>query len=288
MRLNKFHGGLVLAIAAAAAAEELSTNARDMFYSAADLVAVKKPAPPPRTRASRPKPNEPEPEPQPSRPLPELTDGRRRVSAVPETQYALATLNAVPLGLRYSILLKKGDGVTEVRPDRESHAGDSIRLSVMGNQPGYLYVVARGSSGIWTPLFPHPESAQMDNRIEAGRTYQIPGGPDEYFTFDQQTGEEHLFLLLARQPVRDLDDLMRGLTGTPQPLSSPPLTLEARSRLNDQFIDHLRGEVATRDLIFTKGNTSAGVKDDAVYVVNVNTSVTGSPRVVADVRLVHR
>src|SRR5712692_6553291 len=101
MRLNKFFGGLVLAIAAAAAAEEFSTNARDMFYSAADLVAVKKPAPAttrPRP-TSRPKPNEPEPQPQ--RPLPELGDGRRRVSAVPETQYALATLNAVPLGLRY-------------------------------------------------------------------------------------------------------------------------------------------------------------------------------------------
>lgn len=300
--------GLLMAALAGflAGAQEPLINARDAFFSASDMVAIQKKTatkksaktvPVRRTEPSRQEGGKsagPKPELASAPPLREAESYFQKVALTPE--------NLPPMGLRYSLLKRTPQGLSEVSVETEFHAGDSIRLSVMGNRRGYLYVIARGSSGVWTPLFPHPESSQLSNEIVPGRLYQVPGGEGEYFTFDEQPGEERLFLLFSARPVDDLEELISTLSGkrapAPERPSRPAPTLSASNRYNDAWVDQLRAQVQSRDLVFTKvdKDTAAapapvgGGPEAAVYVVNASTAgaAAGAGRVVAELTLRHR
>ena len=243
-----------------------------MFYSASDLLPGRKTPPAP---AKKHDGGSQRPEPAAHRPP--AKDAEQYFQTVGQTER--------PLGLRYTLLREAGGALVESTPGTVFHSGDLIRLSVMGNQRSYVYVVSRGSSGVWSPLFPNAASAQRSNEIVPGRAYQIPGGPGEYFRFDKEPGEERIFILLSRQPVTDLDALVRGLAGEQRPMP----TLQADNRWNDSTIAELRG-VVQRDLVFTKVDeppAAAGVHaEHAIYVVN-RKSALGSG-VVADVILEHQ
>jgi hypothetical protein len=264
-----------------AGAQGPEINARDVFYSAADLLGPRKGAP-----AAQPKkPTAPAPV-KKAAPAPAPV----AVPKDPESHFLNVSNEARPLGLRYSVLKQTRGALTEVMPDTVFRAGDHIRLSVMSNQKGYLYVISRGSSGIWTPLFPHPESSQKSNAIVAGRKYQVPGGEGEFFTFDEQAGKEQIFILLAQQPVDDLDTLISTLeTPTANQPSTSPALLKADNRLNDSVIDRLRGELQARDLVFTKVDKEPAAQETAVYVVKPVSSGPGAKnRVMVDLALNHQ
>jgi len=195
-----------------------------------------------------------------------------------------------PLGLRYTILKRTGDQQAEVNSDTVFHAGDRIRLAVEANDDGYLYVVNRGSSGTWKVLFPSPEIKNGDNRIQRLANYDIPSGYT--FTFDEQGGEEKLFVVLSRQPEPDLEKLIYSLgQGT---ISQPdektvekPKMILASAAFTDDMIGKLRN-VYARDLIVEKvDDGDAGPRHEkAVYAVNPNGSADS--RVVADITLKHQ
>ena len=125
-------------------------NARDMFYSAGDMMGAKKseaaPAKPTHSRQTVPR------GPGATKPAAPVIE----IPSVKDAEVHFQTVSSpaeLPLGLRYSILKKTGDGgLVEVKPDSVFHSGDSIRVSAMGNQKGYLYIISRGSSGTWTPF----------------------------------------------------------------------------------------------------------------------------------------
>ena len=279
-----------------AGAQEPEINARDVFYSAADMMGpARRPAatvlpqkmPPKKPASSTVSVKKPGPQ----------SPAAQHVMAVvvpkdPENHFLQVSNESRPLGLRYSILKQTGGSLAEVTPDTVFKAGDAIRLSVMSNQKGYLYVISRGSSGIWTPLFPHPESSQKSNEIVAGRKYQVPGGDREFFTFDERSGKEQIFILLAQQPVEDLDTLISSISSPPAnpPATSPamPAVLKADNRLNDSVIDRLRGEMQTRDLVFTKVDKEAASPETAVYVVKPSAGPGAKNRVMVDLALNHQ
>jgi hypothetical protein len=222
-------------------------------------------------------------------------------SLAPEAQVvqaAYSQASAVPLGLRYSILKRIGDARTvEVDADTVFRAGDRIRLSVEVNDRGYLYIIHRGSSGIWKPLFPSAEIAGGNNFVERGRTYEIPAG--YVFTFDEQPGMEKLFIVLSRQPESSLEELIyslkRGGSVAPEPsIKTKPQqpatkTLLAQNvrPIQDSLVDRLRNAYS-RDLIIEKVDetTPGSKKEKAVYAVSP--SLAPDARVVADVSLNHQ
>jgi hypothetical protein len=206
---------------------------------------------------------------------------------------AYTTENSVALGLRYSILKREGSESTEVDPDTVFRSGDRIRLRVDVNTVGYLYIINRGSSGNWNPLFPAAKIAKGDNHVQKGIQYEIPAG--YVFTFDEQPGTEKLFIVFSRQPVSDLEELIYSLTGgqnpkTPQRPDDGKILL-AQANIGDRVIDRFRN-VYSRDLIIEKVDEatppppSAPSKEKAVYVVNPSKSADA--RVVADVTLIHK
>lgn len=203
--------------------------------------------------------------------------------AQPHLVRVSAKMSAQPFGLRYTLLARQSDGgYTEVLPETVFHSGDKVKLSVMANQPGYLYIIEQGSSGSWIPLFPAQNAAPESNHVEAGRVYLVPSASDESFQFNQQPGKEHLFILLSREPIADLDQVIFGLqrkssapasapapTSTaPAPPQSTPLMV-ADNRITDALVERLQ----SRDLTLVKDTSQQETSDaqygeKAIYVVN--------------------
>jgi hypothetical protein len=249
-------------------------TARELFYAAVDTPsAARKPA----KAAAKPKPVRKN-----AAPSDETEAGD---PPVPKTTVAYKPHSA--LGLRYTILKRSGDSQTETDAETVFRAGDRIRLAVEANDDGYLYVVTRGSSGTWKLLFPSSEIKDGDNRIQRHTRYEIPSGYT--FTFDEQAGEEKLFIVLSRQPEPDLEGLIYSLgqnSSAPAETQKPKMLL-ATTAFSDDVIGKLRNAYA-RDLIVEKvDDEQAGPKKEkAIYAVNP--SGTADSRVVADVTLKHQ
>lgn len=222
------------------------------------------------------------------------TDASQNVGAKSEK----TVKGASPLGLRYSIVKQVGGESVEVDPESVFRSGDRIRLNVQANDNGYLYIVLRGSSGRWSPLFPSREILSGDNRVKKGGEYEIPLG-SVWFAFDEQPGTEKLFIVLSRQPEPDFEKLVKSLR---QDNSAPQITsgstkksntddegaVQVVASLDDGTVGKVRGQVRSRDLVFQKvdESTPGGKKEQAVYIVNRTGSADS--RVVVDVSLNHQ
>ena len=253
-------------------------TARELFYSPVDTppAAPHKPAKP----AAKPKP--PSRKNAPADTEPTVASNAPSAPVVPVAYRPQGPHPA--LGLRYTILKKQGNEQAEADADATFHAGDRIRLAVEANDDGYLYVVNRGSSGTWKLLFPAPEIKDGDNRVQKRVRYEIPSGYT--FTFDEQAGEEKLFIVLSRQPEPDLEGLIYSLGQGGKPAAEKPKVLMASAAFGDDVIGRLRNTYA-RDLIVEKvDDEQTPKKEKAVYAVNPTGSADS--RVVADVTLKHQ
>jgi hypothetical protein len=292
--------GIIALVAAAQDAPKAQFTARELFYyapptaSAATTTATARP-PAPKSTATRPKPvqldstNPPAPQPSQSGELP----GGGRILTAAAT--APAPTAGTPLGLKYAILKLVDGEMTEVAPDSVFHAGDRIRFNVETNGPGYLYIVSQGSSGAWKPMFPSSEVEDGSNRVEGFRAYTMP--PRTRLYFDEQAGEEKVFIVFSRAPEQDLEKIVYSLQGgkakpvsqpaAPSPAAASGQTLIASAAIDNGMVGRLRDTYA-RDLIVEKitENTPGDRKEKAVYVVNPSGS--RDSRVVADLTLVHK
>ena len=258
-----------------------------MFHSAAGLVVPAK-----ATQAPAPK-RAPVPKPKLAKPNPPSAsaDTREPAAAAPVSLAANR-----PLGLRYSILKQvSGARTGEVDSDAVFRSGERIRLTIESNDNAYLYIVQRGSSGNWSLLFPSPEISGGNNLIQGGRQYEVPAG--HWFAFDEQAGEEKLFIVLSRPPEPDLERMIYSIRqGHPEPPATAPAEQTAGNRLlaqnlppiGDDVVGKIRSQVVARDLVFEKvdESTAGEKKEKAVYVVNRTGSADS--RVIADVTLKHQ
>ena len=139
----------------------------------------------------------------------------------------------IPLALRYSILRREASGdYREVDSDAVFQSGDKIKLQVKSNDRAYLYVAIFGSSNNWSVLFPNPEIDHGNNVVERNQMYEIPGG-DDRFTFDSQKGKEKLVLMLSRQPIANIDQVIYNMDKN-QSGPLPARVLSARAEAPDQ------------------------------------------------------
>jgi len=274
-RLNAFflYSGTAVACFAwgcVALGQQPELNARDAFWSSADLVG-KRPTPARVSAPSRrPSVVEPVVSGQTTSPKPAPS-----VAVVDSNTLEKVSVHA-PLGLRYAVLKKLEDGTyQEISPEAVFHAGDQIRLSLMSNQEGFLYVIEQGSSGRWVPLYPAGRPNSEGNKLVPGKEYIVPASGAWRFT--GEPGQEKLFVMLSRSPETNLDETIASLKNH-------------QEGLNDQLVAQLRSEVQSRDLVFTSGDDTqpAAQGDKASYVVNKATSQTPDPHVVVDVVLSHK
>jgi hypothetical protein len=299
MQIRKWTCGFFL-VAAAVMAQTAPQNgkklsARELFYAETPPPApAKAPAAKPVRQSVATVPTKASPPPA----APATVNGNFSPTSARTAIVPAAYSPEKPLGLRYSFLRNAGgDEYREVDPDTVFHSGDHIRVAVQSNDEGYLYIVMKGTSGSWKVLFPSAEVADGSNRVASGRQTLIPPPPDR-FAFDEQAGEERLFIVLSRKPEPSLEKLIYSLgsagpapAGAPAEAQEPPkhlLTAQNMSPVDDALVGRLRNQIYARDLVFEKVDdaTPGDKKEKAVYVVNP----TGSPesRLVADVTLKHQ
>jgi hypothetical protein len=213
------------------------------------------------------------------------------------------SLQTRPLALRYSLLRQDSNGnFGEADPKAQFISGDRVRLVIESSDTAYLYVVSQGSSGVWKVLYPAPSNDANSNRVVPTKRYDIPG-TNQTFTFNDQAGEERLFVILARKPEPDLEKLVHSLSQqatTPAATPTLPSGKNSASQLaenlsvKDDVMDRFR--VLSRDLVVETVTVdaapqrpkpeAAAARENAVYVVNPKAGEDG--RVVADIRLIHR
>jgi len=207
------------------------------------------------------------------------------------------------LGLRYTIEKVAGGSAEPVSIHSVFHSGDRIRISVEVNDTAYLYVISRGSSGTWSPVFPSKDVEDGSNRVEAGRKYNIPAGKGHVITFREPSGAEKLFIVASRVPEPSLERLMYAIHSGEAPSNAAPaanpaepsgavkMLMASAEPIGDQTIGDLRAY--SRDLIVEDAGAEAqqpdhsgAGQDESFYAVNP----TGSPysRVVADITLNHQ
>ena len=251
-------------------------SAREIFYSP-KLPASRPAVNPQRSTAPAPKAIEPSPAPAPQRD--KETPARGGTATVQNLSYS-------SLGMRYSLLRRSGPGqYAEVDPETIFRSGDGLRVSAESNDPAYLYIVARGTSGAWNVLFPNAAINKGDNRIEPHSRYEIPAGGQ--FTFDEQPGTERVFVVLSRTQESDLEELIYSLNPTPSPTKTAASFKTIAPNIPDALVGKIRQQFASRDLVFEKvDDATSARKEKAMYVVNANGTANG--RVVVDLSLKHQ
>lgn len=116
----------------------------------------------------------------------------------------------VTLGLGYTLYLKgTNEEAIRVNPTQEFHSGDAVRLVVEPNIEGYLYVFHTENDGQPTMIFPDARLKRGDNKVQAHVPYEVPASDDpepslRWFVFDQKSATEHLFLVLSRNPLKNV------------------------------------------------------------------------------------
>jgi Domain of unknown function (DUF4384) len=196
------------------------------------------------------------------------------------------------LGLRCSLLLRGPDKeYNEVTLGTVFHSGDHLRLSLLANQSGYLYVVQKGSTGAWSPVYPPPSAAPDAAKISPGQLEVVPGGT-KAFQFDEHPGAERLYVILSRTPIEDIDRVIRNLSHGAAAPASPAdasLELEAKNVIPDELVQKLAG----RDLKLVDeetvdaSSTSAPDSERAVYVVAKKSDTPSSEQVILSLELRH-
>jgi hypothetical protein len=193
---------------------------------------------------------------------------------------------AVHLGFRYNVVLvdPSSGKSTAVDSNRNFHSGECFAIEVESNRSGYLYVLAKQSSGGWRPLLPTAEMSGETNVLDPGKKLRTP---QQYcYEIHDPPGSETLFVVLSREP-RDFYDLYEGIKGksntpfvkpdiAPRPAENLPEMADAR-RVNTA-VAQMANKFGTRDIAIRKVSKplASGEAPGSVYVVNASAAPTTS------------
>lgn len=197
-------------------------------------------------------------------------------------------VGATHLGFRYNLALIDEEGKHHVvSADRVLKAGDCVSIELQSNRSGYLYVLAKQSSGSWIPLIPSRDMADEKNVIDPGKNLRIPKG--YCFAIHDPPGTETLFVVLSRDP-KDFLELYEGIKrkgGTTATVAKSSSKHSEEKDLNTA-VEQLNEKFGTRDLSVQKipEPTEKGEARGSVYVVNSSDKPVSS--IAAKIEIRHR
>ena len=162
---------------------------------------------------------------------------------------------AVTLGLKYRVWKIQDDKPVDADPHGPWAVGEAIRLGLEVNDGGYLYIVHRQPNGMWRRLFPTPEIDRGSHFVRGGVIYPIP--PDEGLPLTFQSGPERVFVVLAREPIRELEGLVGPLAPENTVSAAPP------PEISEAVVEKVRTLMNARELA-----TERVAGERTVYAVN--------------------
>jgi hypothetical protein len=242
-----------------------SQGARELYYGA----MVQKDSPPPIHRVS-------------------TSSGSGTAGAVTAVSTA-----AVHLGLRYNLVQIDADsGKSQpVAPDRIFRTGECFALDIETNRAGFLYVLAKQSSGSWNPLLPSsdPEMAAESNTILPGKKVRIP--LEHCFEIKNPPGVETLFVVLSREP-RDSFDLYEKIKAPEAPRQAPQRSSAsiqvADASIAEDAVARIRERFGTRDIAIRRVSQPLAAAEPAGSVYVVNSSVSPASNIATQIEVRHR
>jgi hypothetical protein len=238
-------------------------GARELFYRA----MVQKDPPPPIHRAV-------------------ARSGGSATAPVPVTPVSTEAMN---LGLRYNLVLVDADSgkAESAAPDRMFHAGECFAIDFESNRAGFLYVLAKQSSGTWRPLVPStdPDMATESNVIVPGKKVRVP--LQHCFEIQNPPGVETLFVVLSREP-RDSFELNENMKAPEAPRRPSAAVQMADASITDGTVAHMREQFGTRDIAIRRVNQPLAAAEPAGSVYVVNSSKNPASNVAAQIEVRHR
>jgi hypothetical protein len=213
-----------------------------------------------------------------SAPKDELPPVKKPAAAAPKSMSPKTAVQH--LGLRYTVLLVKGADTrgVAVDPSRNFKKGECVAVEIESNRSGYLYVLAKESSGDWTPLFPAADAVAQDNKIDPGQTVRTPR--ESCFEIEDPPGTESVFVVLSREP-REIQTLADSIKAPDKNAPKPAVAVVQTppSEKVNAAVEQIAAEAGTRDLPFQEApkptaappkKAPAAKKEPphSVYVVN--------------------
>lgn len=119
-----------------------------------------------------------------------------------ETPQASEDAGNQTIGVKATVLLERDGQKSTVAPTHEFKSGDKVKLVFTPNTDGYVYWLAKGTSGNYTMLYPSPK-AGADNSVKRNTEYTVPAKGS--FRFDDKPGNEELLCILSTEKLPDLD-----------------------------------------------------------------------------------
>lgn len=122
-----------------------------------------------------------------------------------------------PLALHWYSLGQRLEGddwrAFQVQDGVTMRDGDQFRVYFLPSADCYVYIVCFNVDGTVTSLFPNP-AIQQGGFCKGGQKVQVPDGVN-WFTLDDKTGTETLFLVASYDPLTDLQALMKKAQDAP-------------------------------------------------------------------------
>ena len=106
------------------------------------------------------------------------------------------------IGVKATVALERDGQASTVSPSHEFKSGDKVKLVFTPSTDGYVYWLAKGSSGNYSMLYPNAK-AGMDNSVKRNTEYTVPVKGS--FRFDDTPGTEELLCILSTEKLEDLD-----------------------------------------------------------------------------------
>ncbi len=201
---------------------------------------------------------------------------------------------ALHLGLRYNLVLVNAETgkSSAAAPDRIFRTGECFALDIETNRAGYLYVLAKQSSGSWHPLLPSTDAdmATESNVIQPGKKVRIP--LEHCFEIQDPPGVETLFVVLSREP-RDSFEMNENLKAAPEAprraTPRPTATVQvAEASVSDGAVARMREQFGTRDIAIKKISQPIAAAEPAEAVYVVNSSANPASNLAAQIEVHHR
>jgi hypothetical protein len=138
----------------------------------------------------------------------------------------------------------------QVQDGTTMYSGDQFRIAFIPNADSYVYIICLNADGSVSQLFPNL-AIKQDNLCRRGQEYQVPDGIN-WFTLDETTGNETMFLVASYDPLTNLSTLLEK-TSVAQKANNTNQTVQQQIRdVENQNRPDENGVISTRSGIVVR------------------------------------
>jgi hypothetical protein len=166
--------------------------------------------------------------------------------------------NPVTISVKTALDLTRDGQTSSVEPNYEFKSGDRVKLRYTTNADGYVYWLAKMSSGKYSVLFPNNQTG-MNNLIKKNEEHTVPVKGS--FRFDDKPGTENLLMVFSPDRIPELEQAVVEANGqknnvlenSTQIASVEEKNISKRKTRDLVFEDEDEEEVNTKTQVAPKG-----------------------------------